>query len=114
MERIPLGEMKTIGKWSRQKVEFPKSYGFKTPVAVEIERPEKMEFGLRKLDKQSNRNNVFSELHCVWKLPTDESNIISDGIRINDDLLVASVNPPRLYHCKDFMDTESVILLIKN
>eukprot|EP00081_Caenorhabditis_elegans_P026604 NP_510161.2 Von (von) Willebrand factor A domain containing [Caenorhabditis elegans] len=108
MERIPLGEMKTIGKWSRQKVEFPKSYGFKTPVAVEIERPEKMEFGLRKLDKQSNRNNVFSELHCVWKLPTDESNIISDGIRINDDLLVASVNPPRLYHCKDFMDTESV------
>lgn len=38
----------------------------------------------------------------------DASNIVSDGIKVDDALLVATVNPFRLYYCENFMDESMV------
>ncbi|CAI2356267.1 unnamed protein product [Caenorhabditis sp. 36 PRJEB53466] len=107
-ERIPLGELKSVGKWWREKINFSKDYGFHPATSVKIEQPSPLNMKTAKLDKQGNRNQTFSEQFSIWKLPIDDSNIVSDGIRVNDDLLIASVNPPCLFHCKDFINTETV------
>ena len=108
MERIPLGELKHIGNWSRKSIDFPMEYGFNAPVPVEFDPPVRLATGSLKMDKNNQRNNIFSEFHCHWKVPLDETNMISDGIRVNDDLVMSSVNPPMIYHCKDFMNSNEV------
>lgn len=105
-DRISLGELKHIGKWSLKNFAFPNEYGFKLPVPVEIDPPVKLRLQNHKMEKKNLRSNIFSESHCVWKAPIEDSNIIADGVRVNDDLVLASVNPPRLYHCKNFLDSD--------
>ncbi|ULT83400.1 hypothetical protein L3Y34_012561 [Caenorhabditis briggsae] len=107
-DRISLGELKNLGKWSMKSVNFPKEYGFKPPALIDIDPPVKLSYVEKKLDKQNLRSGVFSESHCVWKIPMDTTNVIGDAIRVNDDLVVTSVNPPKLFHCKNFMDSDVV------
>lgn len=102
-ERISLGEMKSIGKWSRKKFEMPSTHGFKPPVPIEVEMPIKLEYVKERMEKKGDRNETFSEQHCVWKLPKDFGNVVSDAIRVNDDLLTACTKPRVLLHSKDFM-----------
>lgn len=105
-ERIALGELKSIGRWARRKFELPSTHGFKPPVPIEVEMPKKMKIEKEKIEKRGNRNEMFSEQHCVWKLPTNFAYRVSDVIRVNDDLLVACAVPRVLYHCKDFMGSD--------
>uniref|UniRef100_A0A1I7USB8 VWFA domain-containing protein n=2 Tax=Caenorhabditis tropicalis TaxID=1561998 RepID=A0A1I7USB8_9PELO len=106
-ERISLGEAKPLGRWSRQNFNFPQSYGFETPLPVEIEMPIKLDSKTYKLDRKNDRHQVFSEQQCVWQFPSEHFLGACDGIRVNDDFVAVTMLQKCLIHCKDFMNADS-------
>ncbi|KIH62117.1 hypothetical protein ANCDUO_07600 [Ancylostoma duodenale] len=61
-----------------------------------------------KLLKEHMRTRQFTEQECAWQIPMLDVNICSDGLVIGDDLVVATVNPPRLYIIERLNESEQV------
>ncbi|CAI4226062.1 unnamed protein product [Auanema sp. JU1783] len=60
------------------------------------------------LEKENKRMDQFSEQICSWQIPTMNINICSDGIFIDNKLVISAVNPGRLYVIDDLENTSQV------
>ncbi|CAI5456254.1 unnamed protein product [Caenorhabditis angaria] len=106
-QRTSIGDPVKIGNWSFKRIELPKSFSFNKPQPVKITNVKHLPHRSLALGKSSKRNEMFSEQVCKWDLPIGDDNVVSDGLRVGDDLIVATVNPPKLYWTKNFMEANT-------
>ncbi|KAK6745050.1 hypothetical protein RB195_011638 [Necator americanus] len=67
-----------------------------------------MKYKSLKLVKEHMRTKQFTEQDCAWQIPMLDVNICSDGLVVGNTLVVATVNPPRLYLMRDLNEANQV------
>ncbi|VDM74551.1 unnamed protein product [Strongylus vulgaris] len=95
-QRLHLEPASCVGTWGLQKTDSPVVLNTKE-VYLNVKDEVVVKSKLLKLLKKHMRAKQFTEQECAWQIPMLDVNICSDGVLVEDTLVVATVNPPRLY-----------------
>ncbi|VDO38068.1 unnamed protein product [Haemonchus placei] len=104
--RFPIEPSSSIGEWGAVDNVVP--IDVKTSVASINAKAQPLKAKSLKLIKEYVRTQQFTEQECAWQIPMLDVNICSDGLVLGNSLIVATVNPTRIYVVKDLYLTDEV------
>ncbi|WKY14985.1 hypothetical protein Q1695_000475 [Nippostrongylus brasiliensis] len=106
--RFLLQPSSSVGEWGVRDNIAPVSLKT-TNVALNLKREIPLNGQALKLKKEHMRVQQFTEQECAWQIPMLDVNICSDGLVMGNSLIVAAVNPLRLYFINDLDLAEEVV-----
>nr|CDJ80091.1 ATPase associated with various cellular activities domain containing protein [Haemonchus contortus] len=104
--RFPIERPSSIGEWGAVDNVVP--IDVKTSVVSINAKAQPLKAKSLKLIKEYVRTQQFTEQECAWQIPMLDVNICSDGLVMGNSLIVATVNPTRIYAVKDLYLTDEV------
>ncbi|XGW33259.1 hypothetical protein V3C99_017601 [Haemonchus contortus] len=104
--RFPIERPSSIGEWGAVDNVVP--IDVKTSVVSINAKAQPLKAKSLKLIKEYVRTQQFTEQECAWQIPMLDVNICSDGLVMGNSLIVAAVNPTRIYAVKDLYLTDEV------